>query len=199
MQVILIRHSQTPGNVEFRYNGRTDEPLSEEGVALAEQAGADPGLKTVYVTPLRRTRQTAAILFPNAEQVVVDDLREMNFGDFEGFNYYELKEDTAFCAWLDSGRMAPCPNGESRPEFSDRVCAAFETVVRDGLQRGEQSLTFVIHGGTIMSLMQRFTPSEEDYYFYHTKNCRGYRCDVLWDEKGDTFTFGNQTEWEGNS
>ena len=196
MQVILIRHSLTPGNAELRYNGRTDEPLSSEGIALAEQVGTDLGVERVYVTPLQRTRQTAAILFPAAEQIVVDDLREMDFGDFEGRNYIEMEHDAAYRSWVDSGCLAPCPNGEGRAGFSERVCDAFESVVCRAAEQGEETLTFVVHGGTIMAIMERFAHPKQDYYSYSAKNCQGYRCDVFVDEQNG-FTLLNRTVWEG--
>lgn len=194
MQIILIRHSKTPGNAEYRYNGRTDEPLSDEGIELARQAGADPAVKTVYVTPLQRTRQTAAILFPHAEQIVVDDLREMDFGDFEGLNYFDLEHNEAYRAWMESDRIAPCPNGEGRKEFADRICAAFEAIVRDALRRGEKSLTFVVHGGTIMAVMERFARPAGEFYSYRVNNAQGYRCRV---ETADGLTLTDAAPWEG--
>ena len=194
MQVILIRHSKTPGNAELRYNGRTDESLSREGIALAEQVGTDPNVERVYVTPLRRTQQTAAILFPKAGQVVVDDLREMDFGDFEGRSYIEMEHDDAYRAWVDSGCLTPCPNGEGRPAFSKRVCAAFESVVRYAAERGEEILTFVVHGGTIMAIMERFVQPKQDYYSFSVKNCQGYRCRV---ETDGELTLTDGIPWEG--
>lgn len=194
MQVILIRHSKTPGNAELRYNGRTDEPLSSEGVVLAEQVGADLSVGTVYVTPLQRTKQTAAILFPKAEQIVVDDLREMDFGDFEGRSYTEMEHDEAYRGWVESGCLAPCPNGEGRPEFSERVCTAFAAIVQDALQRREESLAFVVHGGTIMAIMERFARPKQDYYSYSVKNCQGYRCRV---ETDGGLTLNDGIPWEG--
>lgn len=194
MQVILIRHSKTPGNAELRYNGRTDEPLSREGIALAEQVGADLSVQTVYVTPLQRTKQTAAILFPRAKQIVVNDLREMDFGDFEGRSYIEMEHDDAYRAWVDSGCLSTCPNGEGRPAFSQRVCTAFESVVRQGAERGEETLTFVVHGGTIMAIMERFARPQRDYYSYSVKNCQGYCCRV---ETDGELILTDGIPWEG--
>ena len=82
MTVWLIRHGRTEWNDTGRYQGQTDLPLSNEGAA--ELARADFSPKTVYVTPLKRTQETARILFPDARQIVIDDLREMDFGAFEG-------------------------------------------------------------------------------------------------------------------
>ena len=197
MQVTLIRHSKTPGNGEARYIGRTDEPLSPEGIALAEQAGVDPYVRTVYVTPLQRTQQTAAILFPAAEQIVVDDLREMDFGDFEGRNYTEMEHDKVYRGWVEGNCIAPCPNGEGRTEFSERVCAAFEAIVCCADAQGEEALTFVVHGGTIMAMMERYAQPKQDYYSYSVKNGQGYRCDVSFDGQNG-FALLNRTVWEGN-
>ena len=194
MQVILIRHGQTAGNAALRYIGRTDEPMSEEGVALAKQIGADSEVRRVYVTPLRRTQQTAAILFPAAQQIVVDDLQEIHFGDFEGRSYTEMEHDIAYRAWVDDGCLTPCPNGESRAGFSARVCTAFAAIVQDALQRREESLVFVVHGGTIMAIMERFARPKQDYYSYSVKNGQGYRCRV---ETVDGLTLTDGIPWEG--
>lgn len=60
MQVMLIRHSKTAGNAQRRYIGRTDEPLSAEGIALAETVGQDLTLQKVYVTPLLSSMEKPA-------------------------------------------------------------------------------------------------------------------------------------------
>ncbi len=198
MQVILIRHGKTPGNALLRYNGRTDEPLSAEGIAQLKQMGADPCVGQVFVTPLQRTQQTAEILFPNAEQTVVDDLREMDFGDFEGRSYLDMENDAAYRAWVDSGSLAPCPNGEGRAEFCRRVCAAFETVICRAVAAGKQTVTFVVHGGTIMAIMERYAQPAGEFYSYRLKNAQGYRCDVIFDGQANVAALENRTVWEGN-
>lgn len=178
MEVILIRHGMTAGNARRRYIGRTDLPLSEEGAALARAAGSDPGVRTVYVTPLRRTRQTAAILFPNARQITVDGLREMEFGDFENRSAAEMADDPAYRAWVDSDCLAPCPNGESRSEFCARVCAAFCAALDDAAARGAERAVFVVHGGTIMSVLFALDDCAGAYYSYACGNCGGWRCEA---------------------
>ena len=88
MKIYLLRHGQTTYNVEKRYQGTLDIPLSEEGRAQLVRADISP--KKVYVSPLIRARSTADILFHEAEQVVIDDFREMCFGIFQGRNYIEM-------------------------------------------------------------------------------------------------------------
>lgn len=175
MQIVLIRHAQTPGNALRRYIGRTDEPLSREGIRAAEAAGALPEVRHVFVTPLSRTQQTARILFPDAEQTVLPALREMDFGDFENRNADEMHDDMAYRVWVDGGCLGACPNGEATPEFTERVCEGFLAALRSIPADARQAF-FVVHGGVIMAIMSRFARPEITYYDAWVKNCAGYVC-----------------------
>lgn len=175
MEVILLRHGQTAGNQKGRYNGRTDEPLSGEGIRQARRAGVLPQVKKVYVTPMLRTRQTAAVCFPNAEQVLVPGLNEMDFGDFEGRTADEMEHDMAYRAWVDGNCQGSCPNGESIGSFRERVCQAFQRMVLQAREAGEDTLYAVVHGGTIMAALSAFTGQEERYFDFYVKNCQGWR------------------------
>ena len=73
MKLWLIRHGLTKLGEEKRYQGALDEPLSERGCAELKRADFAPA--RVYVSPMRRARETAAILFPDAEQIAVPELR----------------------------------------------------------------------------------------------------------------------------
>ena len=99
IELYLIRHGMTPGNVEHRYIGRqTDEPLSEDGRQQLEkrkdqwtQVCRTWDMPYVFVSPMLRCRQTAEILFPQIPQIEIDPWREMDFGEFEGKNYAEWR------------------------------------------------------------------------------------------------------------
>lgn len=174
MTVTLIRHGQTFGNSLHRYIGITDEPLCPQGVAGVQAVGENTEVKTVYVTPLQRTGQTAGLLFPQARQISVPELQEMNFGIFENRNAQEMEQDLPFRAWVDSGCLSPCPGGETMGDFRRRVCQRFAQLVADS----REDLTLVVHGGTIMAIMSQFALPYRDYYDWRLKNCRGYCCDV---------------------
>lgn len=176
MLIVLLRHGETAYNEQRRYQGATDMPLSERG--RAKLRADDNAPDEVIVTPLCRTKQTAAILFPNAKQIVCDDLREMDFGDFEGRTYDEMKDDAAYCAWLDSGCETACPNGESRAAFCERVCHAFEACVDEVSARGEALLVIVAHGGTQMAALSRFVLPHRDYYEWNAPNAGGFVLDA---------------------
>ncbi len=169
-EILLLRHGRTEGNALHRYNGTTDEPLSPEG-AEALAGRSYPPTDVVYVTPLRRTRETAAILFPGAYQITVPGLREMDFGDFEGRSYLDMEHDAAYRAWVDAGCLTPVPNGECRADFTRRVAAAFRALlVTDKTGR----ITVVAHGGTLMALCSTFIESPRDYYDWYAPNGGGF-------------------------
>ena len=178
MRIVLLSHGQTPGNVLKRYIGRTDEPLSEAGERAARAVGAVQGVKRVYVSPMMRARQSAAIAFPQAEQVVVDDLREMDFGDFENLNYQELSGNPNYQAWVDANCETPCPHGESKDGFGRRTANALRELLKQAYEAGESQLVVVAHGGTIMAAMDAFTCGKGSYYSWHVGNCEGYSATV---------------------
>ena len=170
MTVELIRHGETALQAEKRYQGTTDEPLSPAGGAVLRPDGRH--VPTVYVSPLLRARQTAGILFPEAEQVVINDFAEMNFGAFEGLNYSALEHDGAYRTWVDGGCLGRCPGGESRTEFCARVCEAFEKLM--DRSSGSRDLVIVAHGGTMMAVLERFGRPVRDYYAWQRPSGGGW-------------------------
>lgn len=181
MKFVLIRHGKTRGNMEHRYMGcRTDAPLCAEGVAelnvLARRDGASdgrryPAVDRLFASPMRRCLQTAAILYPDMPVETIEDMRECDFGGFSGRCYEELKDEPAYQAWLDSGGRLAFPEGEDRAHFSERCVAAFAAVRRD---LPEGNYAFVVHGGTIMAIMERYARPQGDYYDFQVKNAGGY-------------------------
>lgn len=170
-EILMIRHGATQGNALRQYIGRTDEPLSEAGRAALTELHY-PDAEKVYISPMLRCRQTAELLFPGAELIVVDDLREMDFGHFEGRSYLDMAEDAEYQAWLDSNCEAPIPGGETKEAFMDRCCAAFDAIL--AADKSER-LVFVVHGGTLMSVLSRYAEPAREYYRWNCSNGRGYR------------------------
>ncbi len=178
MNVILLRHGHTEGNLAKRYVGSRDEPLSALGRAEALAAGVFPEVSRVYVSPKKRALETAAICFPNARQIIYADLREMSFGDFEGRSAEDMSADPDYQAWLDSFCEAACPNGEGKQDFSTRVSRAFNALVAEAAQAGEETVILVAHGGTLMTIMQCFTQSDKSYYDWYPCNAQGWRVEL---------------------
>ena len=178
MNICLLRHGRTRWNAEHRYQGRSDIPLSAEGEA--ELCRAELTADEVWVSPLCRARRTAELLFPEIRQTVVEAFAEMDFGDFEGRNYLEMEHDPAYRAWVDGGCNGRCPGGESRPEFSRRVCGAFEALVEQAARQGRRELVIVAHGGVQMAVMERFAQPEREYFRWQSPPGGGYV--LAWEE-----------------
>ena len=144
--VELIRHGETELQAQGRYQGAVDVPLSGEGrrkLSAGRESLSTDGIyrdpAVVYVSPLKRARETASILFPEAVQVVIPGFSEMNFGKFEGRNYKEMENDPDYRAWVAGMCLGKCPGGESRDEFCARTCEAFLEVLRQVPQNATET------------------------------------------------------------
>ena len=177
MLIYLLRHGLTEYNAEKRYQGQRDIPLSAAGRAMLCRADISP--KTVYITPLCRTRQTAEVLFPGARLVETDGLKEMCFGSFEGRNYIEMEHDPDYLAWVAANCESPCPDGETKAAFCERICAAFSALVDKALADGEEMLVILAHGGTQMAAMERYALPHKDYYEWCAPNAGGFVLDAI--------------------
>lgn len=174
MKVLLIRHGMTEGNLKKRYIGATDEPLCAEGISQLENLSY-PQCDMLFTSPMRRCIQTAAVLFPAQAPVMADDLRECDFGRFEGKNHIELTNDDDYKKWIESGGTLPFPDGEDPQEFKTRCINAFDKITKKYADK--DSIAMVVHGGTIMSVLEKFAVPHKNFYDCHTENGRGWLCD----------------------
>ena len=128
-EVVLIRHGATEWSQAGRHTGRTDIPLTDEGRAAARAlapriAGCDFSL--VLVSPLQRARETCDLVGLGARAVVDEDLREWDYGDYEGRTTAEIRRSVP--GWtIFSGTV---PHGETAEQVAgraDRVIARADT------------------------------------------------------------------------
>ena len=179
MQLALIRHSVTAGNMAHRYVGRhTDEGLCPSGIRLAEKQAvllSDMCPDVVFTSPMRRCRETADILFSGLPQVIHPDLAECDFGQFEGKNYKELSGNPLYQAWVDSGGTLPFPDGESREHFIHRCCKALEQLVQN---YPFETAAVVVHGGTCMAILSELEASHTPYFEWKIPHCVPFYCQI---------------------
>ena len=177
MLVYLLRHGKTAWNLEGRYQGRSDIPLCEEGREALKPADFMP--EKVYVSPMKRAAETAQLLFPGVQTIAVPGLEEMDFGAFEGKSFRDLADDRAYRAWVEGNCTAPCPGGEGREDFSQRVCAAFEHL----MAREREQLVIVAHGGTQMAILEQYGRPHRDYFAWQSPNGGGFLLEAEhWEE-----------------
>lgn len=137
----LIRHAPTEGNRQKRYIGWTDETIIPFKL--------EPNLhrQRVFGSDLKRCRETAIVLFPNATYEASSDFRECHFGDWEMKTYEDLRENPLYRNWIDDPWHVKPPDGESLTDMSKRVERGMRKLPSDN------DVTLVLHGGPIRYLL----------------------------------------------
>ena len=192
IEIVFVRHGKTKSNFERRYTGRNDEPLCGGGVIeLMSKRRLYPKADTVLSSPMKRCLQTAEIICPERSPIIIDEWKEIDFGDFEGKTFDELKNDARYKLWLESGGRTPFPSGESREEFIKRSLDGFYRAAC--LAKGRTMA--IVHGGTIMSVLSSLCGG--DYFDYQVKNGEGYECLLYTDKKHLELEIIGRLGWEG--
>lgn len=173
LKIWLIRHGMTEGNRHKRYIGITDEPLCEEGrEQLAQMKYPRPEI--IFASPLKRCRETAELLFTGEKLQIIEQLAECNFGAFENKNYKELSEDPRYQEWVDSNGILAFPDGESKEECAARNQRGFQEAVAFCINEKITEAAMVVHGGTIMNIMEQCATEQKSFYEWHVGNGEGY-------------------------
>ena len=155
----LIRNAPCEGNLKGRYIGRTESPLAEEGMRLLIQLKQQylyPKASAFYASPSTRCVDSLKILYPQADPMVILEMAECDFGDWENHTGAELESDPRFRAWLDGGSTAAPPGGESNAVFMQRVCAGFEQLVQNLIHEKKTTAVLCTHGGVIMTILTMY-------------------------------------------
>lgn len=155
LKIHLIRHGMTDANILGQYIGcKTDMPLSPEGLnelRLVKDNMEYPEIELLYSSPMLRCKQTGAVLFPEKQIIAVENLKEYDFGDFEGKTAAQLENNPDFIAW--TGGKISAPNGESNSDFVKRLCVGLNQIVLDMLEKNIENAGVIMHGGAIMMLL----------------------------------------------
>lgn len=177
-EVILVRHGASAPAVRGEpfplTGGLGDPPLAPEGerqaMLIAARLARAP-LDALFVTPLRRTSESAA---PLAEQIelepqVIPELREVNLGDWEGgeLRIRTAHRDPLALRVIAEERWDLIPNAEPMDRLARRVAAGLATVV-ERLGPGGLGAAF-LHGGVIGELCRQAT-SSRPFAFVHSDN-----------------------------
>jgi len=158
-KLFLLRHAATRENLEHRLIGSSDPPLSELGLQQADALSTlldGHRFDSLWCSPLRRARQTAAsALYGRQSRLeIYEELREIDFGKWEGCTFEEIaSEDAAgaeaFAKLADEFQF---PQGEAVRDFCARVTNIAQRIAKDP---GE-SFLLISHGGVIRHLICHF-------------------------------------------
>ncbi|MDY6232274.1 histidine phosphatase family protein [Peptostreptococcus porci] len=169
-ELFLIRHGHSVDNEFFRYSGFSDCDLSQIGRQQVEKMTdyfKQFDVERIYASTLKRTQQTidAYAKLKNLDVECLDDLREMNFGIFDGLSFDEIKAKYPEEAkiFLSSGRDYRFPNGETLEEMYNRNTSAIEKIIKTN--ENVDSVAVVSHMGTIRNLLSYFISGSSKYHW----------------------------------
>lgn len=184
--VYLLRHGLTKGNLNAQYIGHTDYPLSTFGIEQLKEIKKEhsyPEADAVFVSPLKRALESADIMFPKNNKIVIDNFIEYSFGEFEELTAEDLKDNEDFKNWLHGDMYARPPYGESNAEFVQRVCKAFEQVVEGCISTGTKKFAIVSHAGVLMTILACYGLPEAPMAHWQMDAGYGYKLRItpsLW-------------------
>jgi 2,3-bisphosphoglycerate-dependent phosphoglycerate mutase len=177
-ELFLVRHGESaavvPGVAVPQVDGHDDPALAPEGRQQAERVGerlADQQIDAIYVTPLRRTHETAAPLAARLAltPVVEPDLREVNLGEWEGggFRRHVAEGHPVALRMFTEQRWDVIPGAEPTEAFGARLRAGLERIVA---AHPDQRVVVVAHGGVIGELVRQAVDGGQGFAFVGADN-----------------------------
>jgi broad specificity phosphatase PhoE len=149
-RILLIRHGQTDWAKQKRYCGKTDVVLNEEGILQAKRLSGlaeSATVEKVYTSDLKRTIGFAQVAFKKKPLCIMPQLREMDFGLFEGRTYEQLTAEYGekYARWVDNP-LQPIPEAEDFQFFVERVRKGWTQILSENTLK---TIAVVTHAGPL--------------------------------------------------
>jgi broad specificity phosphatase PhoE len=159
--VCLIRHGETEWSLNGRHTGTTDIPLTENGRNVARQwkpVASQQTFALVMTSPLQRARETCELTGLGQQAEVDNDLREWNYGEYEGLTIKQIQAQRPSWLIFTDG----CPGGES----PDQIQARIDRVIKK-VRAVEGEVALFAHGHFLRSFGARWLGlrAEEGRFF----------------------------------
>lgn len=177
VNITFIRHGKTRLNELHKYVGVTDESLSSLGASQIKEyvlEGKYPEAALLFVSPMKRCKETARLIYGDMSSIEIGEFREMDFGEFEALGYEDLKGDLRYQRFIDTNGEYPFPGGETKAHFIERCLRGYERMLDIIYAYAKEhelrdiNVTALVHGGTIMAIES--TIMNKDYYSCQVKN-----------------------------
>lgn len=154
MELYLIRHGRTNENIKGVYLGSSNPSLDKKGIEESYEIKnklKNIDIFKVYSSPLNRCKETAEIIFQNSEIEEINELKEIDFGVWEGKSYKEISNEysSEFQKFIDNYRDFQFPEGENFKEFYERVKKVIWNIKKSKLER----VAIVAHEGTLRVIL----------------------------------------------
>jgi broad specificity phosphatase PhoE len=196
---LFIRHVET--DLAGRFCGHSDPPVNQRGLRQIEElietlrtesTGAMP-IDAVYTSDLSRSRTTADAIAKafGLSPITIPDLREINFGEWEGLSWAEIESRDQDYArrWSKVYPHLPAPGGESFAAFQARVLSAVKHLVG---MKSHKCAAVVTHAGVMRVVMRSLCGCDEQDAWERTK---AYGCVFRYQPNAveETYTLGGKT------
>ena len=160
MKIYLIRHGETEYNRKKLFYGSKDVSINATGIIQSEQLNKKINLPLTYpiiISGLKRTHETAQLIFPNHHYIEVSGLNEKSFGKWEGLNANQIqaKYPEAWASWLKAPFAYTPPLAENFTDFENRVLKAMEKLVSQN-----HSCVVITHIGVIRVWLHSLFPEK---------------------------------------
>ncbi len=162
--LVLVRHGESQWNLENRFTGWVDVPLSPKGITEAKAAGEKIKKEKIhfdiaYTSDLKRAQHTLTLILEALDQqslsvVKHQALNERHYGDLQGLNKAETAEkfgDAQVKIWRRSYDIAP-PGGESLKDTAARTLPYFDSKIMKDVEKG-LNVIVAAHGNSLRSIV----------------------------------------------
>lgn len=162
MKIILIRHGETEYNRKHLFYGKTDVSLNKTGIQQAQllkKKMSDMKMEIpIYTSSLKRTIETAELIFPNQLKISLEELNEKDFGLWEGLDADQINEKfpIEWQNWLLSPFESTPTNAEKFSDFRERVLHCLENLLQK-----KQDFVMVGHLGVLRVILNHWFPEYE--------------------------------------
>ena len=161
----LIRHGETDFNKKRFFYGKADVSINETGkeqAALLHQLMKGKSISQVYTSQLKRTQETAAIIFPDQNPTAYKALNERDFGLWEGRTANEIQAafPLVWEEWLESPFDVTPSKAEPFQKFKDRV----QSIVEEIRETDDDEIAIVGHLGVLRLIYQFLVDPEADFW-----------------------------------
>jgi probable phosphoglycerate mutase len=157
VEIVLVRHGETEWSLSGKHTSRTDLGLTEAGRERAAALAGELGQRSfalVLTSPLRRARETCELAGLGAAAEIDEDLREWDYGEYEGLTTPEIRErDPQWNLWRDG-----CPGGELPAQVGARADRVIARVRAAGSADGD--VVAFAHGHILRVLAARWVAME---------------------------------------
>ncbi len=158
-EIYLVRHGETEWNIQKRYQGSGDSPLTDKGINQAKalnQYLKEITFDKIYSSPANRAKHTAQLVTgkPLSEITIVNEFQEINLGKWEGKLYSEMENEAPelFYGFWNAPNLFKPQDSESFSDLTNRTYTAFLKLANQNI--GERIL-IVSHAAALMSILNK--------------------------------------------